>query len=256
MTAEVVPASPQFMTQQRPAEMTSNLIEAIMRAAKDQSIDVDKMSKLLEMHMRMVAVAAEESFNQAFARLQPQLPRITKNGLIGRGTDREIPYAKFEDVCAVTLPLLWKEGFTVSFSERLSANPALMEVVATFRHIDGHSGTSSAFVPLTDDSGGKNKVQGGGSVYAYGQRYAYGKFLNIVTVGEDDDGTQKAMQPINEKQLGELLDMIADIKDNGQTFNEDLFLNKVMGVDRIEDIIVRDFTKAKTALSEKRRKGK
>jgi hypothetical protein len=239
--------------QENPAALSANLIDAITRAAKDPSVDVDKMSKLLEMHMRMVAVAAEASFNQAFARLQPQLPRIAKRGLIGRGTDREIAYARFEDICEVTLPLLWREGFTVSFSERLTAAGNMMEIVATFRHSDGHSTTSSAYTPLTDDSGGKNKVQGGGSVYSYGQRYAYCKFLNIVTENEDDDGTQAAMHPIDDKKVSEITDIVTDLVEKGKMSSDDVFL-KFMGVKRIEDILNQDYKKATSALKQKGKK--
>lgn len=175
--------------QRRPAEMSENLISAIARAAKDPTVDVEKMGKLLDMQLRLVAIAAEASFNEAFARLQAKLPRIEKRSAIDLGAGKaKIGYAKYEDICEVVLPILREEGFSVSFSEKLSTNPTLMEVMATFRHIDGHKEVGSAFVPLSDDSGAKNKVQGGGSAYAYGQRYAFGKFLNIITEDEDDNG--------------------------------------------------------------------
>lgn len=254
----VVETNPQATVQQRPAELTADLrfaIDAIVRAAKDPSVDVEKMERLVNLQLRLVAIAAESSFNQALARLQPQLPRIAKRGLIGRGTDREIAYARYEDICEVTLPLLFNEGFTVSYSERLAPNGNMMEIIATFRHIDGHKDTGSAFTPLVDDSGGKNKVQGGGSVYSYGQRYAFCKYLNIVMEGEDDDGMQKAMEPISEKQVSAITDLIDDITGNGQKFNDAGFL-KLMGVKRIEDIIVRDYQKAISALNDKRRSGK
>ena len=254
-TLDVVPEQQVLVPQERPAEMASSLLTVIARAASDPHVDVDKMQRLLDMQLALMARAAETSFNQALARLQQQLPRIMKRGMIGRGTDREIPYAKYEDICEVTLPLLYKEGFTVSYSERLTPNGNMMEIVATFRHIDGHHETGSAFTPLTDDSGGKNKVQGGGSVYAYGQRYTYCKFLNIVAEGEDDDGMQAAMQPIDEKQVSKIIDLIADIMDHGQAFNDAGFL-KLMGVKRIEDITAGDFQKAVSALNDKRRSGK
>lgn len=230
-----------------------NLVTAITRAASDPNVDVAKMERLLDMKLRLVAMAAEASFNQAMARLQPKLPRIAKRGLIGRGTDRQIPYAKYEDICEAVLPLLWENGFTVSYSQQLTPSGNMMEIVATFRHIDGHKETGSAFTPLVDDSGGKNKVQGGGSVYSYGQRYAFSKFLNIVTEDEDDDGMQAASQPIDEKKVGHILDMIQDIKDNGQSFNDAGFL-RLMRVDRIEQITNGDYDKAISALTQKRRK--
>lgn len=195
MTKTEVVEQGSLMQQQRPSEMSATLIEAIVRAAKDPSVDVEKMGKLLDIQLRLVAIAAEASFSQAFARLQPKMPRITKDSAITLGAGKgSIPYAKYEDICRVVLPLLHAEGFSVSFSERLSTNPTLMEVIATFRHEDGHKETGSAFVPLTDDSGAKNKVQGGGSAYAYGQRYAFSKFLNIITEDEDDNGASAKAQ--------------------------------------------------------------
>jgi len=251
-SAEVV-APPRQSLQQRPAELsTTNLIDAITRAAKDPSVDVDKMEKLLAMQLRLVAIANEASFNQAMARLKPQLPRIVKNGaIVMPGKDVHIKFLRYPDIHDAVAPLLHAEGFTVSYSSDLIAEQRLLKITATFRHIDGHHDSGSVFLPLTDDTGAKNKVQGVGSVLSYGKRYALCQYLDIVAEDDDDDGMQGAMKPISDRQVSQIVDLITDIKEGGQKFNDEGFL-KFMKVERIEDITVRDFDKAISAINQKR----
>lgn len=242
--------------QENPTALSANLIDAITRAAKDPSVDVDKMSKLLEMHMRMVAVAAEASFNQAFARLQPRLPRITKSGaIILKDGKTKIAYAKYSDIWDAVGGLLAEEGFSVSYSSELVSTGSLLKITVTLRHIDGHHSDGSVFLPLTDDSGAKNRVQGSGSIYAYGKRYSLSQLLNIITEDEDDDGMRGAGFPIDEKKVSRILDLIADIKDSGKAFNDDGFL-KLMKVTRIEDITNGQYETAIAALNQKRSSNK
>jgi hypothetical protein len=229
-------------------ELRDNLITAIARAAADPNVDVTKMERLLEMKLRLVALASEASFNQAMARLKPQLPRIAKNGLIPGNNIRFLRYADVHDVVA---PLLHAEGFTVSYSSDLIPDLRLMKITATFRHIDGHHDAGSVFLPLSDKTGAKNDVQGVGSILSYGKRYAFCQYLDIVAEDEDDDGMQGAMKPINDRQVSQIVDLITDIKESGVQFNDDGFL-KFMRVARIEDIVNRDFEKAISAINQKR----
>lgn len=231
-----------------PSEMSGTLLRIIATAAADPRVDVVKMERLLDMQERVMARAAEAAFNQALARLKAKLPRVSKKGaIVLKDGKTRLPYAKYEDIHEAVMPLMLEEGFTVSYSTELVAGSSLLEVRATFRHSSGHQDVGKAYLPLTDDSGAKNRVQGAGSILSYGKRYALCQYLDIVTEGEDDDGMQGDAKPIDEKQQGQLRDLIAD-----SGANEEKFLT-FMGVERIEDIIVRDFTKAVNALNQKRR---
>lgn len=245
---EVVSGRTSAMAQQPPAELTTNFLELIARAASDPNVDVAKMERLLEMQFKLLGRAAEASFNQAIARLQPKIPRITKNGGIVLKDGSVIAYAKYDDICDVVLPLLAEEGLTVSYSSDLVETPNgnKLKITATFRHIEGHHDSGSVFLPTIDDTGAKNAVQGAGSIYSYGKRYALCQYLNIVTEGDDDDGMQGLLKPISEKQQHEIYDLIADSK-----CDEGAFL-KFMGVDSVKEITVKDFLKAKTSLIQKR----
>lgn len=230
-----------------PSEMSGALLDVITRAASDPTVDVAKMERLLDMQMKIVALAAEVAFNNALARLKPRLPRVNKNGaIILRDGVTRIPYAKYEDIHEAVMPLLAEEGFTVSYSSELVTNAALLRVTATFRHTNGHHDVGSVYLPLTDDSGAKNKVQGVGSILSYGKRYALCNYLDIVTEGEDDDG-QGGAKPIDEKQRSQITDMIADSNANEKRFLE------YMGVKSVEEIMVKDFNKAMNALKQKRK---
>lgn len=226
----------------------TDVARIIADAAADPRVDVAKMERLLDMQMRVLARAAEASFNQSLARLKSRLPRIAKNGaIVLRDVKTRISYAKYEDIHEAIAPLMNEEGFTVSYSSELAANGTMIEIRATFRHIDGHHDIGKAYLPLIDDSGAKNKVQGAGSILSYGKRYALCQYLDIVTEGDDDDGMQADAKPIDEKQQSEIRDLIADAE-----ADEERFL-AYMGVQKVEEIIVRDFAKAKAALNQKRR---
>lgn len=230
-----------------PAEMSRAVLGMIASAASDPRVDVSKMEKLLEMQLQVMARAAEVSFNNAFARLQQKLPRITKNGIIDLGNGKTIRYARFEDIHDAVAPLMFGEGFTVSFTCDLAANDTLQKVTATLRHRDGHHASGSVFLPLTDPSGAKNKVQGSGSIVSYGKRYSFCQLLNIVTEDEDDDGMQAAAQPISADDQKQIRDLI---RDSGADVEKFLAL---MGVKAIEEILTRDLAKAMTALQQKLR---
>lgn len=254
--AEVTTAGP--LTENRsPSDLTSGLLAIIERAASDPRVDVDKMERLLQMQFQVIARAAEASFNQALAKLQPRLPRITKNGaIILKDGTTKISYAKYDDICDLVMPLLSEEGFTVSYSSRLVSNGERMEVVGTFRHIDGHSDCGSVFLPLTDDTGAKNKVQGAGSIYSYGRRYVLCQYLNLVMEGEDDDGMGgNGDLPLAEAQVlfSEITSLIKSIKDSGKSFNEAAFLECVHA-DAVENIAIGEYRKAISMLQQKQRK--
>ena len=58
----------------------STVLEVIAKAAADPSTDVAKMSALIDMHERLMGMQAKNAYNEAMARLRPDLPRIKKSG--------------------------------------------------------------------------------------------------------------------------------------------------------------------------------
>ncbi len=205
MSEEVIVRS---AAEARPAPATSDgaaFLQVIERASRDSSVDVAKMQALLDMRERVVAWEAEREFKAALSRLQPRLPRITKQGTIvvpakdGR-TGHRTPYAKYEDINKAVRPLLAEEGFSVSYS--FEGNICH----CTLSHRDGHSKIGSTPPLPMDNTGSKNAVQAVGSMMAYAKRYALCNALDIVTVEQDDDAA--ATGYLTEDQLNKVRDLI------------------------------------------------
>lgn len=187
----------------RERESTS-MIQVIERAARDSSIDIDKMERLLAMQERIVARGAVEAYNAAFSEMQLEMPEIDEHGKIktGSGDQAQVrsTFAMFEDINVVVKPILAKHGFGLSFRTATTANKA--KITAILMHRAGHREETDMELDA-DTSGGKNGVQALGSSISYGKRYTMCAILNITTRGLDDDG-KRAGVALNEKQIAEL----------------------------------------------------
>lgn len=165
------------------------LMQVIERAARDPSVDIERMERLLQMHERLVAKQAEAAYAEALARLQPKLPIIQERGAIKNNSGTvQSRYALWEDIVGVITPILATEGFSLSF--RIAHPDGKIEVTGVLTHQRGH-GERTAIVLPADTSGSKNAVQAVASSVSYGKRYTAGALLNLRT-GELDDDAQSA----------------------------------------------------------------
>jgi hypothetical protein len=150
------------------------------RLARDPSVDVEKLERLIGMQERILAHQARAAFNAAFSVMQGELPAITEKGRTDKGK-----YARLEDIVARVRPILERHGFALSHRTEWPGN-GTVKVVGILTHREGHERTSE-FISAADTSGSKNAVQALGSTVAYGRRYTTKDLLLIVTRGEDDD---------------------------------------------------------------------
>ena len=65
-----------------PLSESTALLSVIERAARDPSVDLDRMERLLQMHRQLLQDRAKVAFSAALARLQPKLPIIAERGAI------------------------------------------------------------------------------------------------------------------------------------------------------------------------------
>jgi hypothetical protein len=215
------------------------------RAARDPGFSVDKVKELMEMRQRSIMWEAEREFKAAFARLQPQLPRIVKEGKITFNGASQ-PYARYEDIDKAIRPLLSEEGFSVSFTFESGDTATVCR--CKLAHRAGHSETTSTPPLPWDKSGSKNNVQAVGSTMAYAKRYALCNALNIVTVGQDNDGHGAAY--IDEEQVMKLNDLIQDCQFSPARIQKVLDWQKA---DKIEHIQESHYKAVKEFLEEKLR---
>jgi len=167
-------------------DYSGGILAVIERAARDSSVDIDKMERLLEMQERVNARNAKQAYDAALADMQPELPVISERGrILNRNSEVQSTYAYWEDVNEHIRPILHRYGFALSF--KTGRNGDMISVTGILSHKDGHREETTMDLPA-DNSGSKNAVQAVASSTSYGKRYTAFALLNITTKGEDDDG--------------------------------------------------------------------
>lgn len=222
----------------------TGILAVIERAATNPQIDPDKMQKLLDMQLIIMERQAKIEFDEAMAKLQPNLPVISHKSQIKHNEKVISTYTKYEDIDPIIRPLYTAEGFSISFDTKQVDGKTL--VVGTLSHKRGHSKTAEMALPL-DTSGAKNNIQAMGSTISYGKRYVVGMLLNIVTKGEDDDGASVSFLDTEKAAEIDLL-----ISQSGADRAKFLAF---MGVDDVRHIRAAEYKKAMNALKAKQ-KGK
>ena len=172
-----------------PATMLEQTVTVLTNAATDPRVDVVKMQALLDMQRQLLEMQAAQEFHEAIASLPPI--RVAKNGTIDLGPDkngkpRHITFAEWSDMDLVLRPMLMERGLFLTFTAEERASGGLT-IIGTLRHRNRQC--LSASMPLALDIGpGRNNLQAGGSTLSYGKRYTTDMLVNIVRIGEDDDG--------------------------------------------------------------------
>lgn len=232
------------------------ILEIIARAARDPSVDIDKMERLLAMQERVIDRNAKAEFTAAKLTLRPELPEITMKGHIvirdKNNADKIIqdtPFARFEDIHEAVMPVLTRHGFDLSFKNGMAPD-GKVRVTTILSHIGGHSDETYFDLPH-DSSGSKNAVQAVGSSTSYAKRYGVLSILNIRVVGEDDNAVEAGRKPcLSTEQRNEILTALDEVDADKRKFAE------FLGVDSIADILASDYPKAKAAIEAKRKSAK
>ncbi len=220
------------------------ILDVIARAAKDPSVDVEKLERLLAIQERLLAEQRRTAYMAAMARLQERLPQIAKSGSIlnktGLVTSR---FAKIEDIDAVVRPLIAADGFSLSFNSK-DAGARGTEYSCTMSHSDGHSETKTLTLP-PDTFQFRTAAQNAGSNVSYARRYLLSMHLNLITRDEDNDGAGPS-PPISAEQAERLRAELAEV---GGT--EARFLNWI-AAPTFEEIPQANFARALRFIEQKR----
>lgn len=225
------------------------IIQMIERAARDPSVDLDKMERLFAMHERVQSRRAQEQFNAAMAAAQAEIAPVARN------KKNEHSGAKYADLFAIAdkaLPIAHQHGFGLSFSEFKSEQPNCLGVACKVSHAGGHSERYEFNVPL-DRAGSQGKVnktetQAYGSTFTYGRRYATCGVFNIAIT--DDDGGSKSAVDDRDAALAALRVLVSKAgADEGKICNH-------FSVESFDDLTARQISEASAGLSARIRKAK
>lgn len=185
-STELVPATGQTPAAPR-ALVTTEAVLTFERLAKDPAVDVGKLERLIALQKDIIATQAKADFNAAYARMQPQLPKVTKRGIIrNRAGMVQSRYTRLEDLQEATKPICAAHGFSIRHRTEWPRE-GIIHIVGILSHEGGHSEESHFEAPM-DRSDYRSDVQSMGSTITYGRRYTTMDLLNITQEGVDDDG--------------------------------------------------------------------
>lgn len=213
---DVVPTQGALQAPMIPMEREGGnpVLAMIERAARDPSVDLDKMERLMAMKERADAKAAEAEFNAALSEVQDKLPAISERGKATVDNKVRYTYALWEDINTAIKPILKAHGFALSFRTDFTDGIAITGVLS---HRAGHSERTTIKLP-SDASGSKNAVQAVASSVSYGKRYTAGALLNLTSHGEDDDAYTAAVEKISQEQEVKLREWLASTGSNEAKF--------------------------------------
>ncbi len=223
-------------------EQPKSLLQVIAQAVTDPRMDVEKMSKLLDLQERIVADERKTAFYAAMGRLAKVLPEIGKHGNVQIPGREDRKYARLEDIDRAIRPLISAEGLSLSFDTQ--ETPKNIRIICRLAHEGGHSEVKQLDLPL-DNSGSKNGAQAVASTVAYGRRILTKMFFNLIEGGEDLDGN--SAEKITGEQAKDLQDCMEQLGMMPDTKAHARFL-VYMQVGAISDILSRDHKKAVVAL--------
>lgn len=237
----------------------TDLLQNVIRAARDPGVDVDKMERMVQLYERITARQAEMDFNEALRGVQSKIPPVVKTS---RNPSTNSGYVKMEHIQDIVNPILFDHGFSLSYGTDQSSLQNHYGVTALLAHSNGHSRLYRCDVPADTHGpkGQQNKTatHGFGSAVSYGQRYLVKLIFNIRLIGEDDDGNRgQRLKPagpssvaapdpelrIYAEQLWSLMKDIRGPEKNWNKINEWLWREEV--IDAAADERAPNFTAAK-----------
>lgn len=176
----------------------ATILSVISRAASDQSVDIEKLERLMAMHERMEAKQAETAFAAALSRVQAAMGRV---GADKKNSQTGSWYATYGALDKALRPIYTAEGFSLSFGTE-PAPEGMVGIVCYVSHGAGHTREYRAHVP-SDGKGIKgNSMMTGthafGSGASYGMRYLL-KLIFNVAIGEDDDDGNAAGATVSDQ---------------------------------------------------------
>lgn len=196
-----------------PVSESAAIFQIIERAARDHTVDIDKMKELMAMHKAMRSETSELEFDGAMASAQEEMDPVRADA---NNPQTKSKYASYAALDRAIRPIYTKHGFSVSFDTGDGAPADHVRIVAKVAHRGGHRERPHIDMPA-DGKGAKGgdvmtKTHATGAAVQYGRRYLLGMIFNLA-VSKDDDGNGAAAnsQLITDAQVKELLALIEEV---------------------------------------------
>jgi hypothetical protein len=187
-TLPAVPSGGGSVAGTAPTSEIVAFIEIIERAARDPSIDIDKLDRLLLMRERENARVAEQAFNTALAEAQTEMLPVAVDSDNPQTRSR---YASYAALDRAVRPIYTRHGFALSFNTADAPGAEQARILCDVCHAGGHTRRYHVDMPV-DGKGARGgdvmtKTHAMGSGISYGMRYLLRMIFNLA-IDQDDDG--------------------------------------------------------------------
>ncbi len=188
------------------------------RLARDPSVSVDNLERLVQLYERQEQRRAQERFHAAMSEAQRQMRPIAADATNPQTSSRYATYAKLDSALR---PIYTSHGFALSFNTADGAAAGWVRVLCKVSHAGGHVEPYHLDMPA-DGKGAKGGdvmtlTHAVGAGMSYGMRYLLKMIFNVA-VGEDDrDGNMPTDRPQPKAVDGyqDWLDDLAVVADSG-----------------------------------------
>jgi hypothetical protein len=224
----------------RPPALTEGaaVLGMIERAARDPSVDIDKMSQLMKWRQEMIADQRRAAFDEAVALAKAAIPVIVKNA-----KSHNNKYADLAEIARKVDPVLSDHGLRYRF--RTLQTDSAISVTCVLTHKDGHSEENTLTGPV-DATVGKNPIQAIGSTLTYLQRYSLVQALGLAASDDDDGRAAGSATTVTALQLRELETLAAEVKADVPKFC------RFFKVEEMAALPAKEFDRAKQMMEAKR----
>lgn len=174
-------------------ELSTNSSPAILaiidKVAADPQCNFDKVEQLLSFHCTMLEREASQSYAEAMALCQAEMPAIATDS---ENTQTRSQYASLDTIVINTKSIYTRNGFAISFGTGSADKDGDIRVTLEAMHNGGHS--KHYHIDLPPDLAGikgtvtKTNIHAAGSTFSYAKRYLFCMVFNIAVGEEDTDG--------------------------------------------------------------------
>jgi hypothetical protein len=199
---------------------TAAVLSMIERAARDPSIDISKIEKLMEMRERIERQQAERAFNTAMKEAQSEMKTVGTNKANDQTRSR---YATYDKLDMHLRPIYTRHGFSLSFDEQDSPKSDHIRIICYVAHEGGFTRTYRKDMPA-DGKGAKGgdvmtKTHASGAAASYGMRYLLKGIFNVAIGEEDRDGNApREVATITPEQAGQLREIVDSLDGDTTAF--------------------------------------
>jgi hypothetical protein len=223
--------------------------DQLLALAINKDLDIDKLSKLMELQREYNADLARKAFFHALTDFQAKSPELRKTKEVAFG-DTKYFYAPLADIARQIKDTC--KACNLSYRWEIQDNKEEIHVSCIITHSDGHS-ERTTMTANPDTSGKKNAIQARGSAIEYMKRYTLIGALGLTTADTDIDGRMP------ELDIDKLHKQYMDIYN--QIIQKDSSLSTTMNPDnwqaeRTAELYVKAVGKARKVLFDLIQKGK